>query len=1740
MSIWAKLSGNAAFQQQKSSVMVDQPQTTPNSQFYYSSSSGQMISSDGSGYVIPDLFDVVVEKHDFIPKELATDKLKSVLKDSQNLRNQYEQNIEKLTQHYTHLLQDSKQYYENLIQDLKQKAVRHVDIQKQMKQQVEDRLSKELKQSEDTLEELRDSMATLNRQYQDETRKLKIKNNELERLVSHLKIQEEEKEISNESKWTLFSLVNSIEQQHTHDFYKETISGLHHEMETLINNYDETLSNHQRNQEEEKNQIILNDQIRHECKEVIDWVLHTLEIQTFSQDLIAITTLQAEISSLQASVEKYEAELSEKSATIIELTTIREALEATIAEKNQEIELLINNHESQKANLLSSSEQESSGLKEKFNLVLKQMKLKNDSMEVKLCLSDMMSTILGRHIEEITEMTHNQQEQLYELASKHEKALQAVPASPRFRQEDLDEHKRSLEVTHLRQKENFLVKMQRLQEGHDRLEVEITMLSMINSVYDRVKWQPHTPPEPVTIVSPILLNATSDVSSEEKLLLQKELLDLRQQLNDAQSQLDSKKEELEAVTASVGVTPVAATNATPLSKEEEEISNLRKLIVDKKSDLQQIEENVNIVLKSVESAREERDDYKNQIKEWTKSFQEENGRDPEVGDKAVIRDKYQNYKVSAMKAKELESKLSAAETTREEVVAKLEELEAQLQALFSPSSENTSSINPEVQVVYKPSPKVPMQDAEVQVLPHDLRSSIFRKQQSELVSAEENKAEAAPKVEEKKEMADITKEEFEEMQRQQTEALEQLEDQLYAMKEEAANLRTENTKIEEERQLLTNQLDALIKEKRTDVIKRYEEDLASLKKKEEDLDEKVAHLSTEKQKLESRVNELRERAERAEQELRERDQREQQKMNPQEESFQLKGQINKQRDQIILKSKAATAGWDAAASADEKLEIEVQKAYQRGLKEEREKHKEDLASVNVSLETKETRITELLVQVGDMEKRMLESERLKKEMQAQVDSLKLEVADAIAGIQQIAAANVRGGGGAGSMPTEGDDGEIVIPPSAAELEQAREQLDVAQEELVSLMERCDRLEAELEIARRKNRIFERLANLTGLTSGKAASVGGSGMGGKGGASNDLSKYDFSDVITNVKKAITKGTNLWKSNRKDECYDVYLDVCIEATQRLMTEQLVKPVRDAIENGKVLGAQNKQRGAVTFRKALDKLLNDYNDGSIRGNEESAVANARAKQSASVEEQNQNNNELVKELMEQLDNMENSFLEQGYTKEKNPSNSNSAGDVQSSPRGEHQSGASLLQRAKSAENQVQSLRKQLAAVIAATAQAPVPAAGGRPTTAAVRQGAVAKTVVSQGVDAAEVRKLNRKIKELETQLKNNASSGGGPNAGAEIKAMQLAEKQLQKKLKDQETLLKRESKTIEMRAVKAENQLQKIQSTYNTIVSERDQLKTENSKLFQMTSEIGSLKAKAERCDELDTLIAQKDQELAMLQEQFKKESQLRKKYKNDLEDLKGAIRVYARCRPMARYEIEKGCKAVVQIKDETSLKLVTSRGEKEFEFDAVFSATSTQDQVFEDTKRLVESCLDGFNVCVFAYGQTGSGKTFTMTGSPSNPGLTPKAISELYRLMDERVHLQIKVTTYFVELYNDNLVDLYWVLDNQKAAANNVDPPKLEIKMDAKKMVFIRNAVIKDANSPEELFELFNRGNEQRHTGATKMNAESSRSHSIFAIMVESYDSTSKRTTTGKLSLVDLAGNELILTLFLRLILVIFRL
>ena len=103
-------------------------------------------------------------------------------------------------------------------------------------------------------------------------------------------------------------------------------------------------------------------------------------------------------------------------------------------------------------------------------------------------------------------------------------------------------------------------------------------------------------------------------------------------------------------------------------------------------------------------------------------------------------------------------------------------------------------------------------------------------------------------------------------------------------------------------------------------------------------------------------------------------------------------------------------------------------------------------------------------------------------------------------------------------------------------------------------------------------------------------------------------------------------------------------------------------------------------------------------------------------------------------------------------------------------------------------------------------------------------------------------------------------------------------------------------------------------------------------------------------------------------------IRKRLRNELEDLKGKVRVYCRVRPPMGGEIERGDAQCVSFPDIFSIKVERKERDKmsHFEFDSVFSPAHhpTQEDVFEETKGLAESTWNGFNVCIFAYGQTGA--------------------------------------------------------------------------------------------------------------------------------------------------------------------------
>ena len=138
--------------------------------------------------------------------------------------------------------------------------------------------------------------------------------------------------------------------------------------------------------------------------------------------------------------------------------------------------------------------------------------------------------------------------------------------------------------------------------------------------------------------------------------------------------------------------------------------------------------------------------------------------------------------------------------------------------------------------------------------------------------------------------------------------------------------------------------------------------------------------------------------------------------------------------------------------------------------------------------------------------------------------------------------------------------------------------------------------------------------------------------------------------------------------------------------------------------------------------------------------------------------------------------------------------------------------------------------------------------------------------------------------------------------------------------------------------------------------------------------------------------------VLSTKFKEEQKKRKDLHNQLEEMKGAIRLFCRIRPLSHHELEReeSKHNIIEVIDEFTVTFMGKNPHK-YIFDSVFDTDSTQEQVFEETKRLIQSSIDGFNVCIFAYGQTGSGKTHTIQGSAQFPGITPRAINEMFEIV-----------------------------------------------------------------------------------------------------------------------------------------------
>lgn len=213
--------------------------------------------------------------------------------------------------------------------------------------------------------------------------------------------------------------------------------------------------------------------------------------------------------------------------------------------------------------------------------------------------------------------------------------------------------------------------------------------------------------------------------------------------------------------------------------------------------------------------------------------------------------------------------------------------------------------------------------------------------------------------------------------------------------------------------------------------------------------------------------------------------------------------------------------------------------------------------------------------------------------------------------------------------------------------------------------------------------------------------------------------------------------------------------------------------------------------------------------------------------------------------------------------------------------------------------------------------------------------------------------------------------------------------------------------------------------------------------------------------------------------------------------------------------------------------------------------TQEDVFQVVGRsVVTNALGGFNVCVFAYGQTGSGKTHTMMGDvhtsgdefTGDPGLIPRLCRELFaasskRMQEasaenERAHLSVDIKLSALEIYNEQVRDLFW---KGSAFAGRTKLTTLKIRKHPTEGHFVDELTTLNPKSWPECVQLIAAGLSERTVAATLMNDESSRSHSVFQIIVTQtetiapppqspYDKPVVTTRVSRVNLVDLAGSE----------------
>lgn len=344
----------------------------------------------------------------------------------------------------------------------------------------------------------------------------------------------------------------------------------------------------------------------------------------------------------------------------------------------------------------------------------------------------------------------------------------------------------------------------------------------------------------------------------------------------------------------------------------------------------------------------------------------------------------------------------------------------------------------------------------------------------------------------------------------------------------------------------------------------------------------------------------------------------------------------------------------------------------------------------------------------------------------------------------------------------------------------------------------------------------------------------------------------------------------------------------------------------------------------------------------------------------------------------------------------------------------------------------------------------------------------------------------------------------------------------------------KLLEERSSRQNDELKALESSGNTAVAKV------NSNVSGIRSNMSSLGVEVTETNaflqdafgKLTTGISGLNRLLTTSRTNYRKLVKERRKYYDQMQDLKGNIRVYCRIRPMSSRELKES-EPCTEIPGEGQVALMrkdrATESTKTFTFDRVFGPLTDQLEIFDSCESLIHSVLDGYNVCIFAYGQTGSGKTYTMEGPTDNRGVNFRSMDALFRKIRGLAPQYVfKVQVQLMEIYNEQLRDL---LDSDSVAdLGHEEESQKEVKTDKLQIrkgpngTYVTNVKSFAVSSPEEVMEIIAVGAKNRAVGRTNANEHSSRSHSLLTIIVEGLDQVSRNKTYGKLQLIDLAGSE----------------